>query len=72
MAVTAVLKPKNMRFIQQPRYAPRLRETLLSKIHPHSFSNVTVNLHQAVHRSIPHLRVKTKNLIQVLQKCSKT
>lgn len=66
-----MLKPRNMRFIKQPHYAPRLRETLLSKIHPDSFSNVAVNLHQAVHRSIPHLRVKTKNFIKVLQKCSK-
>lgn len=45
MAVPLRLKPRNMRLIKQPRHTPRLRETLLSKIHPHSFSNVTVDLH---------------------------
>lgn len=72
MAVPLRLKPRNTRFIKQPRHTPRLRETLLSKIHAHSLSNVTVDLHQAVHGSIPHLRVKINNFIKRLKKAAKT
>lgn len=51
--------------MEEPRHAPRLREALLPEIHPHPFSNVTVDLHQAVHGSIPHLRVKTHNTTEI-------